>query len=116
MLLLIDADQNHDTGWYGYDFLVNKRVTDAQSTTLYAIRCCRRRVRGLNRLRFPIATRTKCWNWRSRASCWGRRGMPFSFDFHWCDNPADLKDPISCASNGDSAPNRRFNYRCIWSK
>ena len=28
MLLLIDADQNHDTGWYGYDYLVNKKVVD----------------------------------------------------------------------------------------
>lgn len=24
MLLLIDADNNHATGWYGYDFLINK--------------------------------------------------------------------------------------------
>ena len=28
MLLLIDADQNPDTGWYGYDYLINKRVVD----------------------------------------------------------------------------------------
>ncbi len=34
MLLLIDADQNHDTGWFGYDYLVNKRVIDANTTTL----------------------------------------------------------------------------------
>ena len=44
----------------------------------------------------------------------GLKGDAFSFDFHWCDNPADLKDPISLCINGDSAPNRRFNYRCIW--
>ena len=40
----------------------------------------------------------------------------FSFDFKWCDNPADLKDPISLCLAGDTAPNRRFNYRCIWSR
>lgn len=44
------------------------------------------------------------------------KGNAFTFDFHWCDNPADLKDPISLCVNGDSAPNRRFNYRCIWKK
>jgi hypothetical protein len=38
----------------------------------------------------------------------------FTFDCHWSDNPADLKDPISLCTNGDSAPNRRFNYRCTW--
>ena len=34
MLLLIDADNNASTGWYGYDFIVNKKVVDAQSTEL----------------------------------------------------------------------------------
>ena len=43
-------------------------------------------------------------------------GRSITFDFHWCDNPADLTDPISLCVNGDSAPNRRFNYRCIWRK
>ena len=46
----------------------------------------------------------------------GLEGDAFTFDFHWCDNPADLNDPISLCINGDSAPNRRFNYRCIWKK
>jgi hypothetical protein len=36
------------------------------------------------------------------------------FDFKWSDNPAELKDPISFCTNGDTAPNRRFNYRFIW--
>ena len=44
----------------------------------------------------------------------GLKGDAFTFDFHWCDNPTDLKDPISLCTSGDSAPNRRFNYRCIW--
>jgi hypothetical protein len=46
----------------------------------------------------------------------GLRGDALSFDFHWCDNPADLKDPISLCTAGNSAPNGRFNYRCIWKK
>jgi len=46
----------------------------------------------------------------------GLGGKTVTFDFHWCDNPADLIDPISLCVNGDSAPNRRFNYRCIWRK
>jgi hypothetical protein len=44
----------------------------------------------------------------------GLQGEAFTFDFHWADNPADLETPISWCVNGDSAPNRRFNYRCIW--
>ena len=34
MLLLIDADQNHNTGWYGYDYLVNQKIVDEKTTTL----------------------------------------------------------------------------------
>lgn len=26
MLLLIDADNDPSTGWYGYDYLINKRI------------------------------------------------------------------------------------------
>ena len=35
----------------------------------------------------------------------------FAFDFKWCDHPRELADPISLATAGDTAPNRRFNYR-----
>ena len=40
----------------------------------------------------------------------------FTLDFKWTDNPAELKDPISLCTDGDTAPNRRFNYRLIWNK
>ena len=45
----------------------------------------------------------------------GLTGDAFTFDFKWADNPADLVDPISLCTAGDTAPNRRFNYRFIWS-
>jgi hypothetical protein len=44
----------------------------------------------------------------------GLTGSSFGFDFHWCDNPQSLTDPISLCTDGDSAPNRRFNYRYLW--
>ena len=37
-----------------------------------------------------------------------------TFDFKWADNPVTLESPISFCLHGDTAPNRRFNYRCIW--
>jgi hypothetical protein len=33
------------------------------------------------------------------------------FDFHWADNIQALDSVAEFAINGDSAPNRRFNYR-----
>ena len=114
MLLLIDADNNASTGWYGYDFIVNKKVVDAQSTELMRydeqagewkkVNILSYRVNG-NQLELSIP----------RADL-GLIDDSFVFDFKWTDNPANLKDPISLCVDGDAAPNRRFNYRYIWNK
>jgi hypothetical protein len=114
MLLLIDADQNPNTGWYGYDYLINQRVVDGQTTTLQ---------------RYDPKAPGGAWvevaklNYRYAGNALelavprellGLKGDRLAFDFHWSDNPTDLKDPISLCVSGDSAPNRRFNYRCVW--
>ena len=114
MLLLIDVDNNASTGWYGYDFIVNKKVIDAQSTELMRydeqagewkkVNTLSYRVNG-NQLELSIP----------RADL-GLIDDSFVFDFKWTDNPANLKDPISLCVDGDAAPNRRFNYRYIWNK
>jgi hypothetical protein len=114
MLLFVDADKNHDTGWCGYDFLVNKNVVDEQRTTV---------------ARHDPSSPENPWAEVGQAAyryagksveialprdLVGPEGDELSFDFHWCDNPTELKDAISLCTTGDSAPNRRFNYRCIW--
>ncbi|GMV93480.1 MAG: hypothetical protein AMXMBFR82_32580 [Candidatus Hydrogenedentota bacterium] len=113
MLLFIDSDQNHETGWFGYDFLVNK-TTNEQSTTVLRYDesaqdwseagAAEYRYDG-NRLELAIARELL-----------GLNGDVVTFDFHWSDNPAELTDPIAFCVAGDSAPNRRFNYRCIWNR
>ncbi len=114
MLLLIDADQNPATGWCGYDYLINQSVLSDHTTTL------KRFTPGADGGTWVEVARL---NYRYTGDALelavprkllGLTGNHFSFDFHWCDNPTDLKDPISLCTSGDSAPNRRFNYRCIW--
>lgn len=114
MLLLIDADNNTSTGWYGYDFIINKNVMDAQSTELMRyddqasewkkVQTLPYRVKD-NQLELAVSRKDL-----------ELLGDSFVFDFKWADNPADLKDPISLCTDGDAAPNRRFNYRYIWKK
>lgn len=116
MLLLIDSDKNPATGWFGYDYLINKRVVNGKATTL---------------MRYDPKSSADPWveaaelNYRYDGKAIeialprqliDLAGDALVFDFHWADNPADLKDPISLCINGDSAPNRRFNYRCVWKK
>lgn len=114
MLLLIDADHNPKTGWYGYDFLINKKVTDDKTTSLMRYDSITNQWIVISQLNYrfqgnkiEIAVPRKLL---------GLKGNAFTFDFHWADNPTDLKDPISLCTSGDSAPNRRFNYRFIWEK
>lgn len=114
MLLLIDADQDPSTGWYGYDYMVNGRVTDDNQTTLqeydvekqdWVQKSSIKYSYSENQLELTIP-RTQM----------GLEGEELTFDFKWSDNPAGLNDPISLCTGGDTAPNRRFNYRCIWKK
>jgi hypothetical protein len=114
MLLLIDTDQNPATGWYGYDLMVNKKVIDGKTTTVF---------------RYDLKTTGGQWvevakvNYRYKGNhlevaiprtLLKQKGKDINFDFHWSDNAENLTDPISLSTSGDSAPNRRFNYRCIW--
>jgi hypothetical protein len=113
MLLFIDADKNSNSGWYGYDFLINKNIND-KTTSLMKYDEASKKWIEISRLdyahngnKLEIAVPRKLL---------GLKGHAFTFDFHWCDDPVDLKSQISLCINGDSAPNRRFNYRCIWKK
>ena len=112
MLLFIDTDQNTDTGWYGYDILVNKNVKDAENTEVMKF------VDGkwMGIASVPYAVCGNEMELSIPAELLGVAGRSAGFDFKWADNPQELKDPISLCLHGDTAPNRRFNYRFIWNK
>jgi hypothetical protein len=114
MLLLIDADKDPSTGWYGYDYLINGKVTDQEHTTLKAYdQEIRQWIdKGTLPLRFE-GTRMELSIHKDQL---GLPGNDLEFDFKWSDNPDGLEDPISLCTGGDTAPNRRFNYRCIWKR
>lgn len=114
MLLLLDADNNSSTGWYGYDFIVNQNVKSDRTTTLmrydnekgewiFVADISMRYAENKIELAIP-------------SNLLNLPTEEFTLDFKWADNPAELKDPISLCLNGDTAPNRRFNYRLIWNK
>ncbi len=130
MLLLVDSDLDAGTGWLGYDFVVNLEVEEESATLERAPDGggCRALLNTL-----PCAPRTMVKQWQDGA--WktighGRykvngNGMELSlprkmagqeqdtpcFDFHWADNIQGFTDVSELGVNGDSAPNRRWNYR-----
>ncbi|MEI6196583.1 MAG: hypothetical protein WCS42_19885, partial [Verrucomicrobiota bacterium] len=113
MTLFVDIDQNHTTGWEGYDYAVNLGPRTSTATTLS-----------------QNTTTTNGWTWTTvrsdiafkvsgnqlmlaipRASL-GLGADPLKFDFHWADN-FQTNDIADFGTDGDSAPDRRFNYRYI---
>ncbi len=112
MLLLIDADKNSSTGWFGYDYLINKDIIDGKTTTIMKYDSKTKSWAKIGKLNYRYSG--KRLEVAVPRKLLGLSGQKMTFDFHWADNPQDLVDPISLCVNGDSAPNRRFNYRCIW--
>ena len=107
MLLLLDADQNAATGWLGYDYVVNLEVTSETETTVKAWRdgqwaTVGKARYGVDGNGMELAIPRKLV---------GLEGKPANFDFHWADNIRAFGDVSELGVNGDSAPNRRWNYR-----
>ena len=107
MLLFIDADCNPSTGWQGYDYRINARVQNAFATSLQhtekgadwkdAGRCGYRVKANRMEIRIP----------RDKIDC----PQKVKLDFHLADNIQKPNDIIEFSISGDSAPDRRFNYR-----
>jgi len=111
MLLFIDADQNHGTGWEGYDYLVNYSVIDAGTTTLRAASGGWNWTIIDNNISYKVSgNKLELRIPRSEINQ-GSGADAVAFDFHWADNIQKADDIIEFAVSGDSAPDRRFNYR-----
>ena len=109
-MLLIDADQDHKTGWEGYDFIINRTRRDAATGVLerntggwhWAPVCDIPCVVHGNELHLAVP----------RAALGLKAGQsPLRFDFKWADNVPETGDILDFIANGDVAPNGRFNYR-----
>lgn len=109
MLLFIDSDCNSTTGWQGYDYIVNYPVASANSTIL------KRNTGGWNWAFVGYMPYRKSGNKIEISiprSAIGQSSTPdVTLDFHWADNIQKTNDITEFSVSGDSAPNRRANYR-----
>ena len=114
MLLFIDADCNHSTGWFGYDYIVNLRVKDHRTTVLMSYDAKTKDWKPVCDVAYRCEGRQMMISLPRKLLKW--KGDRLTFDFKWADNPQQLESPISLCTDGDTAPNRRFNYRFICKK
>ena len=118
MMLYIDTDGEHDTGWLGYDLAVNRGQQTANAnaqvkqasvernvddkyewSNVANIEC---RVRGRE---LELAIPFKLLNDKSQLSDFIR--------FKWADNIQQTGEWSDLTINGDVAPNDRYNYRAV---
>ncbi len=107
MLLFIDIDGRRETGWEGYDFLVNRSVAAGQTVSVERYDAGRWVMAGSADFRL----RGKQLELAVPRRLLGLRAGPVQLDFHWADNIRDVGDATEFYLHGDSAPNGRFNYR-----
>lgn len=106
MLLYLNTDTVKSTGWEGYDYLVNAAPTSVTSTSVSKyengawknIQTIRYAYSG-NELELAIPV-----------SIFPGVDKHLVFSFHWADNCQNLMDIREFFINGDSAPDRRFDY------
>ncbi|MBN1816004.1 MAG: hypothetical protein JW828_01500 [Sedimentisphaerales bacterium] len=110
MLLWIDTDRNSTTGWHGYDLLINKEVAISANTSVHEYGPDSR---WKQKMSVRCQTTGNEMELALPRTLFQKTEKGLTFDFHWADNIARLDGPIEFALNGDSAPNRRFNYRFI---
>ena len=106
MLLFIDIDKNKSTGWEGYDYLINKSPMaattslqkyngtdwDASSDINYSV--------SGNQIEIAIPLESLNLS----------KGTKPKLYFKWADNPQNLANVSAFFTDGDAAPDRRFNY------
>jgi hypothetical protein len=110
MLLLIDADGDHSTGWEGYDFIVNRTVRDAATSTL------ERNAGGwkwepVGEVKLAVAGNELHLAIPRQLLGLGPDKGPLAFDFKWADNVPPSGDILDFITQGDAAPNGRFKFR-----
>ena len=107
MLLFLDADRNVATGWFGYDYVLNLEVLGDQQTTVKAWRSGN----WQSIAQIPYRVNGNGLELAMPRALIGQGDNAPAFDFHWADNIQSFGDISEFGVHGDSAPNRRWNYR-----
>lgn len=110
MWLLIDTDQKPETGWAGYDFIVN-RALDAAGKTWVEQNEGGWQWRRVARVDFKTAGNELHLAIPREALGLEKENPSVSFDFKWADNTQSPGDVMDFYLSGDVAPEGRFNYR-----
>ncbi|MBR4994865.1 MAG: hypothetical protein IKY82_02260 [Alistipes sp.] len=108
MRLYIDVDRKRETGWEGYDYVINRINPSAESAVV------ERSVDGgiwqrIGNIKYSVVENEM--ELAIPLEMFGlTNGVEFALEFKWSDNTQTEGDVYEFYLNGDSAPQGRFNY------
>ncbi|MDR1382685.1 MAG: hypothetical protein LBJ67_02380 [Planctomycetaceae bacterium] len=124
MMLFVDADGNSNTGWLGYDFVINRQPQQSEDgraaltvshasmeqnvgnkyewSPLADIEC------QMQNKELELAVPLQLFDTNASTP-----HIPPFFRFKWADNIQQTGDWSDLTINGDVAPNDRYNYRAV---
>ena len=105
MNLYINADCKQETGWYGYDYIIN-RDRDGGTCSVQRFADGKWEMTDAGRADYAVNGKYMVVKLDAKAL-----GLGDTFDFKWADNSVDSGDIMQFIDLGDTAPNDRFNYR-----
>jgi hypothetical protein len=108
MLLMIDSDCNHATGWEGYDFLIDRSRSTPGTCSI------ERNIGGWHWEKIGVASMRQTGDEMQIVVPRRALGLdkePLRFDFKWADNLPATPKAADFLDQGDVAPNGRLNYR-----
>ena len=106
-ILLLETDSNPQSGWASYDFLIAANTLfswDGEHNIWTRVAPVPVFVNG-NELELSVPRKLL-----------GQTGKKVQIDFKWADNPSALDSIIDLCTSGDTAPNRRFAYRFLFTR
>lgn len=105
MNLFIDSDCNATTGWYGYDFVIN-RTRDGETCSVMRFEKNSWEMTEVGRAKYTVSG-----DYIQIKIDPALVKIKNEFNFKWADNSVDDGDIMKFIDMGDCAPNDRFSYR-----
>ena len=108
MRLFINADRKIETGWKGYDYCLNYKNPDSDSSGTVS-KCAGPEWGWTDAGKFEYAVKGNKMEIKVAKSVLGMSGK-VSFEFKWSDNMQEEGNILDFYVNGDVAPGGRFNF------
>ena len=109
MMLYLNTDTCYKTGWEGYDFMVSP-ANNTHKYSLFRHAGNAYTWENIGEI-IPFVSGNKMYFAISRSLLDMENGKDCDIDFKWADNTPYAPDVLDFYTDGDVAPNGRFNYR-----